>query len=157
MEDEIEELKFEEIDDDFDFTPDEPSEDEAEAEIKPVEDHFTSFYTPIRTVFANDSKLLEKFSSCKCHEERLKLLLEQNVVKTSLLELYRREQNVIEENLPTKPETEPKPWKELPKLSYGPHKKFPHFSKALEVRIMFLHSQKNEIRKACPTRTTFKI
>ena len=136
MNDEVEELRFEEIDDDEFLAATEEQEDEVN-ELKPEqEDIFAAFYTPIRTVFANDAKLLEKLSSCKNHQERLLLLLEQEIVKTKLAELsIEKDEAVTEEVLPQKPDPEAviKPWKTLPKLSYGPHKKFPHLSKAIEV------------------------
>ena len=31
-------------------------------------------------------------------------------------------------------ESDPKPWKLPPKLSYGPHKKYPHLSRAVDVK-----------------------
>ena len=138
MEEEIEDLRFEELeDDDEDFlTQNDNNEQEEEEEIqKPVDETFTQFYTPIRTVFANDSKLLEKFSQCKSHEERLKVLLEQEPVQKSLSDVSsQRNETLIPEVLPEKPENPPKAWKSPPKLSYGPNKKYPHLSKALEVK-----------------------
>ena len=72
-----EEAKFEEIDDQIannfqkvalDNEDDNGTEDE--------EGHtFNKFYGPVRAAFSNDSKLLEDFSSCQQHEERLKILL----------------------------------------------------------------------------------
>ena len=47
-------------------------EDEEEEE----EGHsFNKFYGPIRAAFSSDSKLLEDFTSCQNHKERLKILL----------------------------------------------------------------------------------
>ena len=44
------------------------------------------------------------------------------------------ERELIEEDrLPEKSEVPITPWKTLPKLSYGPNKKYPHLSKAVEV------------------------
>ena len=70
-----EEGRFEEIDDiiddfqkvTFDADNDEEYEDERHS--------FEKFYAPVRAVFSNDSKLLEEFSSCKEHKERLKILM----------------------------------------------------------------------------------
>ena len=136
MEEEIEELRFEELeDDDVDFLGQIDDKDDEEEVLKPVDETFTQFYTPIRTVFANDSKLLERFSQCKTHEERLKVLLEQQTVQKSLSELStQRNETLIPEVLPEKPENPPKAWKAPPKLSYGPNKKYPHLSKALDVK-----------------------
>ena len=134
MEEEIEELRFEELDDDdFNLEELDDSKQEEEEIQKPVEDTFTQFYTPIRTIFANDSKLLERFGQCLNHEERLSVLLEQDIVVNSLNQL-KKEESVNPEVPPPKPETPPKPWKTPPKLSYGPNKKFPHLSKALDVK-----------------------
>ena len=48
-------------------------EDEEEEE---EEGHsFNKFYGPIRAAFSSDSKLLEDFTSCQNHKERLKILL----------------------------------------------------------------------------------
>ena len=72
-----EEAKFEELDDQIannfhkvalDNDDDNVNEDE--------EGHtFDKFYGPIRAAFSTDSQLLEDFSSCQQHEERLKILL----------------------------------------------------------------------------------
>ena len=132
MEDDIEELRFEEIDDN-DFTTSEHIE-----EVETLKDEtFMNFYNPIRNIFANDNSLLDKFSLCKSHIQRLELLLNQEVVKTSLSELSVQREAVTEDVLLDLPEndTNQKPWKPPPKLSYGVHKKYPHLSKALDVRL----------------------
>ena len=146
MNDEVEELRFEELDDD-EFLAAIEDEEQEETEVNELkqeeEDIFAAFYTPIRTVFANDAKLLESLSACKNHQERILLILEQEIVKTKLAELkLEKDEAVTEEVLPEKPDPEAviKPWKTLPKLSYGPHKKFPHLSKAIEVTLTTLCS-----------------
>ena len=144
MEDDIEEFRFEEIDDD-DFATSEQIE-----EVDTVNDEtFTKFYNPIRQIFANDNSLLDKFSLCKSHIQRLELLLNQEVVKTSLSELSVQEEDVTEDVLLDLPENDnnPKPWKPPPKLSYGVNKKHPHLSKALDVSFKTLMYKKS--KKGC--------
>ena len=46
-------------------------------------DSFNKFYGPVRAAFSNDSKLLEDFSSCQEHKERLKILLNIEVGETA--------------------------------------------------------------------------
>ena len=40
----------------------------------------------------------------------------------------------VDDEVPSSPQCDPKPWKQPPKLSYGPNKKYPHLSKAVEVK-----------------------
>ena len=77
-----EEGRFEEIDDQIanNFQKLDLEKDEEEDE----EGHsFNKFYGPIRAAFSNDSKLLEEFSSCQEHKERLKILLNIEVGETA--------------------------------------------------------------------------
>merc|ERR1712013_423617 len=77
---EIDEIKFEELDELLD-------EIEDLEEIKDVKDcSFNRFYAPIRSLFSSDSQLLDKFSLCKDQNERLRFLVEMEVVKNSLAE-----------------------------------------------------------------------
>ena len=69
-----EDARFEELEDPItnkfqkvDLDKDEEDEDEGHT--------FNKFYGPIRAAFSNDNKLLEDFSSCQEHKERLKILL----------------------------------------------------------------------------------
>ena len=74
-----EEGRFQEIDDIIDdfqevtINADNDEEDDDEGHS------FEKFYAPVRAVFSNDSKLLEDFSSCKEHKERLKILMDIEV------------------------------------------------------------------------------
>ena len=130
-EEDIEDLKFEEVDDDFEEAL--KADNTAEACLEPTkEEPFTQFYNPIRAAFADDNTLLEKFSLCQSHAQRLEILLGLEIVRSSLAGIKSGEA-VTGEAVPVKPESEPKPWKTPPKLSYGSHKKYPHLSKALEV------------------------
>ena len=74
-----EEARFEEIDDQItnDFKQVTIDDTEEEEEVH----SFNKYYGPIRATFSNDSKLLEDFSSCKEHKERLKILLDIEVVQ----------------------------------------------------------------------------
>ena len=130
-EEDIEDLKFEEVDDDYEEENDKDGEQE-----RPKEGQFTQFYNPIRSAFAEDNSLLEKFSLCQSHAERLSLLLGMEVVTNSLADIRSEREAVKGEAIPERPDTEPKPWKAPPKLSYGANKKYPHLSKALEVCIL---------------------
>ena len=127
-EEDIEDLKFEEVDDDYE----EENDGEAEQE-PPKEGRFNQFYNPIRAAFAEDNSLLEKFTLCQSHAERLSLLLGMEVVANSLAEIRSEREAVKGEAIPERPDTEHKLWKAPPKLSYGANKKYPHLSKALEV------------------------
>ena len=76
---EVEEIKFEELDELLD-------DDEELEEIKEVKDcSFTKFYAPIRSLFSSDSQLLDKFSLCNDHMERLRFLVEMEVMMQLLL------------------------------------------------------------------------
>ena len=71
---EVEEIKFEELDEALDDVAD-------WEEIKDVKDcSFNRFYNPIRSLFSSDSSLLEKFTNCTNHAERLQLLAELEVM-----------------------------------------------------------------------------
>jgi len=128
-EEDIEDLKFEEVDDDYEEENDEEAEQEP-----PKEGRFSQFYNPIRAAFAEDNSLLEKFTLCQSHAERLSLLLGMEVVANSLAEIRSEREAVKGEAIPERPDTEHKLWKAPPKLSYGANKKYPHLSKALEVK-----------------------
>ena len=56
------------------------------------------------------------------------------VVKNSLADITAEREVPHEDQIPQKTSTDPLPWKTLPKLSYGPNKKYPHLSKAVEVK-----------------------
>ena len=76
---EVEEIKFEELDEVLDDIED-------LEEIKDVKDcSFTKFYAPIRSLFSSDSQLLDKFSLCNDHMERLRFLVELEVMMQLLL------------------------------------------------------------------------
>merc|ERR1712013_703539 len=125
---EIDEIKFEELDELLD-------EIEDLEEIKDVKDcSFNRFYAPIRSLFSSDSQLLDKFSLCKDLNERLRFLVEMEVVKNSLADIQAEQRVATTDNLPDPSPTEPLQWKSVPKLSYGPNKKYPHLSKAVEVK-----------------------
>jgi len=125
---EVEEIKFEELDEVLD-------EIEELEEIKDVKDcSFNKFYAPIRSLFSSDSQLLDKFSLCNDHTERLKFLVELEVVKNCLADIQAERKAATSDDLPEPSPTEPLQWKALPKLSYGPNKKYPHLSKAVEVK-----------------------
>ena len=128
-EEDIEDLKFEEVDDDYE---EEASGGEGDQE-SPKEGRFTQFYNPIRSAFAEDNALLEKFTLCQTHVERLTLLLGMEVVTNSLADIKAEREAVTGEAIPVRPDKEPNPWRPPPKLSYGANKKYPHLSKALEV------------------------
>ena len=55
------------------------------------------------------------------------------VVKNSLADIQAERRVSTTDNLPDPSPTEPLQWKSVPKLSYGPNKKYPHLSKAVEV------------------------
>ena len=134
-EEDIEDLKFEEVDDDYE------AEASGEGEHEPPkEGRFTQFFNPIRSAFSEDNALLEKFTLCQSHAERLSLLLGMEVVTQSLAEIRAEREAVTGEAVPERPNTEPKPWRAPPKLSYGVNKKYPHLSKALEVCSLSLTS-----------------
>ena len=78
LEEEVQELKFEELDD---IIEDIDNWDE----IKEAKDcSFNKFYGPIRSLFASDSSLLEKFGLCTNHTDRLKLLVQLEVMQQLL-------------------------------------------------------------------------
>merc|ERR1711892_539306 len=113
---EIEEIKFEDLE-----------------EIKDVKDcSFSKFYAPIRSLFSADSQLLDKFSLCNDHMERLTFLVEMEVVKNSLADIKAEGEVICKDKIPEPSASEPLEWKTPPKLSYGPSKKYPDLSKAIE-------------------------
>eukprot|EP00092_Neocalanus_flemingeri_P009559 GFUD01010288.1.p1 GENE.GFUD01010288.1~~GFUD01010288.1.p1 ORF type:complete len:573 (+),score=99.99 GFUD01010288.1:78-1796(+) len=125
---EMEEIKFEELDEVLDDIED-------LEEIQDVKDcSFSKFYAPIRSLFAADSQLLDKFSMCKDHMERLQLLVEMEVVKNSLADIKAEGEVINQDKLPEPSSSQPLEWKSPPKLSYGPNKTHPHLSKAIEVK-----------------------
>ena len=74
-----EDARFEELDDQIinNFQKVGLDEDDEEKD----EGHtFNKFYGPVRAAFSNNSKLLEDFSSCQEHKERLKILLDIEVI-----------------------------------------------------------------------------
>lgn len=78
--------RFEEIDDQIEHDFQQFDLDEGNDIEEEEEGHsFNKFYDPIRAAFSNDSKLLEDFSSCKEHKERLKILLNVEVKLTQYL------------------------------------------------------------------------
>ena len=86
---EIEEIKFEELDELLD-------EIEDLEEIKDVKDcSFNRFYAPIRSLFSSDSQLLDKFSLCKDHNERLRFLVEMEVMIQQLLQITENQNNIL--------------------------------------------------------------
>merc|ERR1712180_53274 len=72
-------------------------------EIKEAKDcSFGKIYNPIRALFAADSIVLEKFSNCIDHMERLKFLVEMQVVKNSLADITVSSPKLKEEDFPTR-------------------------------------------------------
>ena len=60
-------------------------------------------------------------------------MLSLQVVRNSLADIARLRESPKEENLPQPTEEKKPPRKDLPQLSYGANKKYPHLSKAIEV------------------------
>jgi len=129
----MDEIRFEELDDILDEL------DDLE-EIQETRDcSFGRLYAPIRSLFTSDSDLLDRFTECTNHADRLKLLVNLEVVKNCLSDIspLREVLNSDHSSLPPNKPTErlkPPQWKTPPTLSYGVNKKYPHLSKAVEVK-----------------------
>merc|ERR1712128_279936 len=57
------------------------------------------------------------------------------VVKNCLADIKSEREVVSADQVPEPSPTNPVQWKSVPKLSYGPNKKYPHLSKAVEVKM----------------------
>ena len=60
-------------------------------------------------------------------------MLSLQVVRNSLADIARLRESPKDENIPQPTEEKKPPRKDLPQLSYGANKKYPHLSKAIEV------------------------
>jgi len=58
------------------------------------------------------------------------------VVKNCLADIKSEREVVSADQVPEPSPTNPVQWKSVPKLSYGPNKKYPHLSKAVEVQTL---------------------
>jgi len=124
-----EDNRFQELDDDV------LKEWDDLEEIKESKDcSFGKIYAPIRALFAGDSVILEKFGNCKDHKERVKFLLGMEVVRNCLSEITSSSTAQPEESIPSSTIEAKQTQKMPPKLSYGSSKKYPHLSKAVEVK-----------------------
>ena len=69
------------------------------------------------------------------------------VVRNSLADIVRLRERPSSENLPAPTDEKKPPRKDLPQLSYGANKRYPHLSKAIEVSWIgvenLLHDDKN--------------
>jgi len=121
MDDDLEEIKFEEFDDVLDELDD-------LTEIQETKDcSFASLYAPIRGLFTSDSDLLDRFTECTNHADRLKLLVNLEVVKNCLTEISPIREVLVSEHPSLPPNTppersKPQQWKTPPSLSYGANK-----------------------------------
>jgi len=128
------EIKFEELEDILLEDVEDLTEIEDQTKYS-----FNQIYAPIRSRFASDSDLLEKFSACQNHRERLQFLIELEVVKNCLSDVKELRSKIDDSEIPPNPPepTErlvPEGWKKPPKLSYGSNKKYPYLSKAVDVK-----------------------
>jgi len=101
---------------------------------QPGEPGFMSLYTPIRQLFCDDPMLLEGLQGCTEYSDKVEFLLSLKDVETTLSNLRSVRENPGED-LPHS--NAPKlriATREAPPLAYGSNKKYPHLSKAVEVK-----------------------
>lgn len=95
---------------------------------------FTELYTLVRNRFCENTKLLEQFGSNSTHLDRVKFLAQIQEVRTILEKISLLRPNPAAPSCSSPSQQNFSQWTEAPPLSYGANKKYPHLSKAVEVK-----------------------